>query len=380
MPTVSDRKGDNGRSSLLTASLATTSVAVISLASTMIAVFVFGWTPSWKNLSLLPFRSKDGHDEDENASSCGGNTAGPEEPGAQEESNLPQHLKRAIWKEQKRKESVRFLAMKKPMYDNIEMYDPDGDLLCTIAQKKANWYVKKDLATWNNTTTKTAIHLKFKPQGKSENVYNQSQKQNVCVSCGDDKHHMRHYVVPYCYRTLLPEKYKTHMPHDIVIMCPDCHLNCEQATQRRQKELEGTLRKDPSTAQKVIPSKELYHVRSCALAILNHGDKLPPLKMEEYKKVIRRHRKHLDEQEEEVSKEILQEAIDMEFTIPNENFIPGAQLVIDDLNEDDDKIADFIQDWRFHFLETAQPRYLPIGWEVDSPVHCDRPKQRNKLQ
>ena len=77
---------------------------------------------------------------------------------------------------------------------------------------------------------------------------------------------------------------------------------------------------------------------------------------------------------------ILQKTIDMEFTVPNANFIPGAQLVIDDLNEHDDKISDFIQDWRFHFLETTQPRYLPIGWEVDSPVHCDRPEQRNKLQ
>jgi hypothetical protein len=128
-------------------------------------------------------------------------------------SDFPPHPRRAVYKKKRRKESVRFLAMKKPMYDNIKMYDPDGDLLCTISQKKANWYVRKQLGEWNRS--RNAIHLSFKPKGKSENVYNQSQKQNVCVSCGDDKHHMRHYVVPYCYRTLFPEKYKTHMPHDI---------------------------------------------------------------------------------------------------------------------------------------------------------------------
>mmetsp|Transcript_5432 Transcript_5432/g.12825 ORF Transcript_5432/g.12825 Transcript_5432/m.12825 type:complete len:372 (+) Transcript_5432:85-1200(+) len=370
MSILLDPKRDNGRSSV--SSLATTSVAVISLAS-IVAVVGFGWTP-WKDFSLS-FLSYDKDDEND-ASSYDGQE---EEKVADEtsnriaqDSNLPQHLQRAVWKEQKRKESVRFLAMKKPMYDNIEMYDPDGDLLCTIAQKKANWYVKKDLGTWNKT--KTAIHLRFKPKGKSENVYNQSQKQNICVSCGDDKHHMRHYVVPYCYRTLLPEKYKTHMAHDIVILCPDCSLTSNQATQRRQKELESKLRKDPSTAKKVIPSKELYHIRSCALAIMNHGDKLPPAKLEEYQTVIRKHHK-LDKQEQ-LSKEILQETIDMEFTIPNENFIPGAQLVVDALNEDDDKIADFIRDWRYHFLETMHSRYLPIGWDVDSPVHCDRPNQR----
>ena len=156
---------------------------------------------------------------------------------------------------------------------------------------------------------------------------------------------------------------------------PNCHLTCEQATQRRQCELEQNLRKDPSTAKKVIPSKELYHVRSCALALINHGDKLPAAKQEEYTTLIRGHHKLNDG--EELTKELLQDTIDMEFTIPNENYIGGAELVIGALNEDDEKIADFIRDWRYHFLETAQPRYLPIGWEIDSPVHCDRPQQRD---
>ena len=43
--------------------------------------------------------------------------------------NLPPHLKRAIHKEKRRQQSVRFLAMKKPMYDNFKMYAPNGDLL-----------------------------------------------------------------------------------------------------------------------------------------------------------------------------------------------------------------------------------------------------------
>lgn len=200
---------ENGKSSI--SLFATTSVTVITLAS--IAVYGFGWTP-WKDLSS-PFLQDDSDDEHDSSNDGQEGKATETRRGARY-ADLPQHLRRAVWKEQKRKDSVRFLAMKKPMYDNIEMYDPDGDLLCTIAEKKANWYVKKELGTWNKT--KTAIHLRFKPKGKSENVYNQSQKLNVCVCCGDDKDHMRHYVVPYCYRALLPEKYKTHMPHDIVIM------------------------------------------------------------------------------------------------------------------------------------------------------------------
>lgn len=160
----------------------------------------------------------------------------------------------------------------------------------------------------------------------------------------------------------------------LILPSPDCHLSCEQATQRRQQQIETRLRKDPSTAKKVVPSKTLYHIRSCALAIKNHGDKLPPLKRQEYQAVIREH--HNLDAASELTNEILQQTIDMEFTVPNENFIPGAELVIGDLKEEDDKIAEFIRDWRHHFLETALPRYLPVGWDVDSPVHCDRPNQR----
>lgn len=209
----SENKNIDGRSSSSISSIATASVTIITLAS--IAAVGFGWT-SWRDLPLHFLRGNNDGDESENDDSSFYNG---QEGKTKEIGQLPQHLRRAVWKEQKRKESVRFLAMKKPMYDNIEMYDPQGDLLCTIAEKKANWYVKKELGSWNKA--KTAIHLHFQPKGKSENVYNQSQKRNVCVSCGDDQHHMRHYVVPYCYRTLLPEKYKTHMPHDIVIMWYD---------------------------------------------------------------------------------------------------------------------------------------------------------------
>ena len=64
---------------------------------------------------------------------------------------LPPHIQRELYKEQRRKKSVRFLALKKPMYDNIEMYGPDGIMLCTIGKKKANWYVnKKGLAVWSD--------------------------------------------------------------------------------------------------------------------------------------------------------------------------------------------------------------------------------------
>lgn len=137
--------------------------------------------------------------------------------------------------------------MKSPMYDNVFMSDPDGNLMCTISLKKAKWYVGKGIAEWYRASSckggkdedDAYIRLLFQPNnGKSNNsssknasksdsesTYLQSPKLNICVSCGSDGYHMRHYIVPYSYRSGLPEEYKSHMSHDIVIVCPECHVS-----------------------------------------------------------------------------------------------------------------------------------------------------------
>lgn len=280
---------------------------------------------------------------------------------------VPTHLQRLLYKEKRRKESVRFLAMKKPMYDNIEMYSPDDALLCTISEKKAAWYIRKNLATWK--TENKSIQLLFKPQKQSSeaNTYNQSHKKNICVVCGDSQKFMRHYVVPYCYRTLFPTKYKTHTPHDIVILCPNCHLHSEQATQKRQKELETSLRQDPTTSDPHIPDRNLRNVRSVASALSKRREEIPPEKVIEYEVLIKQHF-GLDSSAW-LSKELLLEAMSMETSIPNPNYIPGPLVVVSALASDANSIEKFIIEWRNHFVKTMQPRFLPVGWSVDNPVH-----------
>jgi hypothetical protein len=287
-----------------------------------------------------------------------------------EEPDLPTHLIREIYKEKRRKASVRFLAMKKPMYDNIQMFSPEGEILCTIGEKKANWYVRKKLAEWKSNGDMKAVQLLFEPKGKSseKTVYTISPKQNICVSCGGDEHFMRHYIVPHCYRTLFPEKFKTHMPHDIVILCPDCHLSVEQVTQRRIKRLEASLRKDPATANPVIPSRELHTIRSYSLALQKHSAKLPPVKRAECEGLIRSHFKLADD--EALTAELIHQATELETHTPNPKYIPGPDLVAATLRTDE-LIETFVRDWRKDFLDVLQPRFLPTGWSVDSPVHCD---------
>lgn len=321
-------------------------LVVASLATAATIVFL------WK-------RSNDNHGEGDDTTSTNDHT-----PLSQ---NLPPHLKRELYKEQRRKEKIPFLAMKSPMYDNIRMLDPDGRDVRSISTKKARWYVNKQLAEW---TTPSSIQLLFEPRGRDSNdTYAVTPKRNICVACGSSDHIMRHYVVPYAYRSLLPEKYKSHQSHDIVILCPKCHLYCEQSYREQMNELEEDLRTDPSTAvvDQVDPHKQ--HVRSAALALLRWKEKLPENRIEEYDTVVRDHLGVISNQA--LSEEQLQQAIDVEYRVPNPNYISGAELVANDLMQGGhDKIADFVKEWRTFFLETVQPRHLPHGWQVDAPVNC----------
>lgn len=282
---------------------------------------------------------------------------------------VPTHLQRLLYKEKRRKESVRFLAMKKPMYDNIEMYSPEDHLLCTISKKKADWYIRKDLASWK--VDSKSIQLNFEPQNQPSeaDIYNRSHKKNICVVCGAGDKFMRHYVVPYCYRTLFPTKYKTHTPHDIVILCPDCHLQSEHATQKRLKELETSLRRDPGTADPHIPDRYLRNVRSAASALSKRRDGIPTEKVDEYEILVKEHF-GLDSSSW-LSQELLLEATTMETSYPNPDYIPGPLVVVSTLAYDEKSIEEFIIDWRNHFVQTMQPRFLPVGWGIDSPVHND---------
>ena len=84
-------------------------------------------------------------------------------------------LTRSIYKEQRRQENIPLLAMKKPMYDNIRMLDPQGTLLCTIGKKKANWYIKRKLAQWRDPEQQTTLQLLFEPSHRSNQSHRNSK-------------------------------------------------------------------------------------------------------------------------------------------------------------------------------------------------------------
>jgi hypothetical protein len=337
---------------------------------------------------------------------------------------LPGHVRREIHKERKRKAKRDMISLKTPMYDNVYMLDVYGVPMCTISMKKARWYIRKNIAEWssfgndgcgpggpdNRLTTENSdsntqdeqdakcIRLLFEHNGlsndpsrrkegssSSEVLYLRTAKRNVCVSCGSGGNIIRHYIVPYSYRSLMPSEYKSHMSHDIVILCPDCHLDCERHSKRRMKRLEDEVRRreNISRSDPVVEDPYLGHVRSCAIALMKWKETMPNDQVGRYVEVVRDYLMSACENRDEtttlpndgggmteLTESQLQKACNVNHRVKNPNFVSGSDIVVRSLKGDARLLGQFIVDWRKHFVNTVNPRHMPTGWSVDNPVVC----------
>lgn len=387
----------NSRPSRETTTTTLLSLGVVT-ATSVLAFFVYSQQRRSRSRSSSGEQhQKKKNNKDHNNNNTSGNVA-----------PLPSHIERDMHKEERRKRMLPVLSMKKPMYDNILMQDPHGVALCTISLKKAHWYLKRNLADWvdddddknadnNNDSNHNTIRLRFTPNKRIDQdqaLYFVSEKANRCVVCGANQHYMRFYVVPFCYRTLFPESYKTHLSHDVVLTCADCHVRAEQATQRRRQQLEDALRADPSTAASHILDREKQAIQRAASALLKRRDRLPTSRIVEIETKLRDWFQlpppaANNDDDEPLPRDWIVRASELECYAPNPRYIPGPELVVKPLlqksskrNDDDDDeyeaLSDFIKGWRAHFLETQRPRFFPAGWSIDSPVQCDKRHSNEK--
>eukprot|EP00798_Chlamydomonas_sp_ICE-L_P022879 gene22879-30054_t len=120
-------------------------------------------------------------------------------------------------------------ARKTVLYENCRLLAPDGKVLCTCSHKKAMWYIERDIATKVQDEPLT-VQLHFEPRGRgnADDDYYLADKENRCCVCGLDGEYLRHQIVPRCYRSRFPGMYKTHLSHDIVLMCRACHQMFQQ--------------------------------------------------------------------------------------------------------------------------------------------------------
>jgi hypothetical protein len=265
--------------------------------------------------------------------------------------------------------------------ENWEVYSPNGIHMFTCGEKKAKWYLDRNLA---KRTDDGKIMLKFKPKGNgfnSNEIFGKSIREPICVVSGIETNLQRHHIVPYCYRTYFPKKYKSKNHHDVVL------INYEKHT---EYETQATIYKD------VIA--KLYRVKTINELNLEYTRKLREIGKDNgillntIHSIFKTH--NLMSTEIKLKKlKIISELTGISLDIvSNYNYIQLYKLFIlirkqhdekfykfKDNNrklydhgyhvvqklDTEEKIKEFVKLWRTHFIETMQPKFMPIGWSVD---------------
>ncbi len=256
-----------------------------------------------------------------------------------------------------------------PIYESYSMLHPNGDFMCYVGSKRANWYVAKDLAVWVDENQKT-FKLKFAPNGNGKRdlpFYNQTL-ENKCVVCGDCSNNLnKHHVVPYVFRSRFPNQYKESNHHDIVVTCLDCHEKYEHLAMDYKIKLvhdagfvmNNSMSKEAKHNKKIISARKMLEkIKSGQMNNPDGSCKVPSEKIKQF--------------EDDSQAELLED---------NNPFLGNAlwadQLVDKIINEN--KIFEFVKLWRQHFIDNAQPKFLPDFWSLDHPLESSE-KSINKAK
>lgn len=238
---------------------------------------------------------------------------------------------------------------KNQIYESISMLHPNGDFMCHVSRKRANWYVNKKLAIWLNSHE---FKLNFEPNGygnKHIPYYNQ-RLENRCVVCGADSDDSlnKHHVVPYVFRSRFPLNFKESNHHDVLIVCVECH---------KAYETKANILKDEM-------------VKNAGLEV---NYKLTD--EEKYNNLILANKDLLNKINNGIIKNVPLERIEQIRTIANREFKETgiedrphwADFIVKSvINEN--RLEEFIKFWRKHFLDTMQPKFLPKHWSVEHQI------------
>ena len=268
--------------------------------------------------------------------------------------------------------------------ENWEVYHPNGTHMFTCGEKKAKWYLDRDLA---KRMDDSRIILSFEPKGdgfdKNE-IFGKSVRKAICVVSGIGNDLQRHHIVPYCYRSYFPKEYKSKNHHDVVL------INCEKHSEYEQQ---ATIYKN------VIA--EMYCVKTINDYNLNYTEKLreigkdSAILLNTINSIFRGHNKmSIDIKYKKIK--IISERTGINFdVICNYNYIQLYKLftiirkeheenvyqykvvnrkyydhgyhLVQKLNTEE-KIKEFVKLWRKHFIDIMQPKFMPLGWSINFRV------------
>lgn len=249
--------------------------------------------------------------------------------------------------------------LKKPLYDNIIALAPDGAALCRCNQKKAEWYLQRDLAEIVSDDPIT-IRLKFEPKGRGHagDEFYLSQKFNVCVVCGTTEDHTRHHVVPYCFRQHFPEKTKRHNSHDICLLCTTCHDEYEVFADKLKTQLSATYGV-PFIGRGFVLDRNLYQVKRHGSALKKYIERIPKDRIKVLEETLRNFFK-----KDEITREDIERAARVRPFVKSKDYVKFGKCIVESVKD----LEEFVIMWRKHFLSCMKPQYMPEYWSIERKV------------
>lgn len=248
-----------------------------------------------------------------------------------------------------------------PIYSNCLLLTPDGVPMCRCGDNRAEWYLERGLGIKVSDDPLT-VRLKFVPKGlgKAGDPYYLSWKENRCVCCGTYDGINRHHIVPHCFRQYFPENVKNHSSYDIVPLCIPCHERYEeQAFKLKQK-----LADDYNCSLQGKGAKfdhDLLRVKKAATAIVRHSKVIPPERLAVLWGILREH------YGSEVNDDQLMRADNLDPLLKDNDYKPYGQYVVESVPD----LHQFVVMWRKHFIETMEPQFMPVHWDINRQLEVD---------
>lgn len=245
---------------------------------------------------------------------------------------------------------------KSEIYGNYIFQTPDGEFMFRSTEKRANWYLVRNLAYIVKENPPT-VRLSFNPKGKGhkDDPYYLSEKKNQCVVCGERDLEVltKHHIVPIDYRRFLPGEVKSRNSHDIVPICRDCHDVYEQ---KYSLELRNELA-DKYNAPILPKEAQFPELKAIGLAycLIQYGDTIPTNKKVEMrsriKEILGINRLTQQKINDLASKDTKEE---------RKKYPTHAEIVISRIGN----LQEFVEMWRLHFVKSMQPKFMPKHWNV----------------
>lgn len=279
------------------------------------------------------------------------------------------------------KKNVLKIGSKNLDSENWKVFHPMGKHMFTCSGRKARWYLSKKLA---KKIGEYEIKLTFEPNGmgyEEDEEFGRAVRKTRCVVSGVRTKLQRHHIVPYCYRSHFPDKYKTKNHHDVVL------INCER---HLDYEMKATEYKDQLAREYGIKTISEYN-RAYSQA-LNEFNREIRISLSKLNAIFSGYNRiSLDRIYDNLKYVSETTGIDFNF-LKNCSYIQLFKLskilydeYSNDLNkfksrhskyydhgwhlvkklDSDEKIEKFIKLWRKHFIDTMNPQFMPHGWSVD---------------